>query len=46
MFSKINRFALIALILSFSVLSLDAAVVDPILQSKIGTVTSQLLPRS
>jgi len=44
MFSKINRFALVALILSFSVLSLNAAVLDPLLQSKIGSASGQLLP--
>jgi serine protease AprX len=44
MFSKINRFALVALVLSLTVLSLNAAVVDPILQAKLGSVTSDLLP--
>ena len=44
MFSKINRLALVALILSFSVLSLNAAVVDPLLKVKLGTVSGELLP--
>ncbi|MEA2337593.1 MAG: serine protease AprX [Thermoanaerobaculia bacterium] len=44
MFSKINRFALVALILSLSVLSLNAAVVDPLLQAKLGMVSGELLP--
>jgi serine protease AprX len=44
MFSKINRFALVALVLSLSVLSLEAAVVDPILQAKLGSVSGDLLP--
>jgi serine protease AprX len=44
MFRKINRFALVALVLSLSVLSLEAAVVDPILQAKLGSVSGDLLP--
>ncbi|HEX3067633.1 MAG TPA: S8 family serine peptidase [Thermoanaerobaculia bacterium] len=44
MFSKINRFALVALVLSLSALSLEAAVVDPLLQSKLGSVSGELLP--
>lgn len=44
MFSKINRFALVALVLSFSVFSLEAAVVDPLLQAKLGAVSTELLP--
>jgi len=44
MFSKINKFALVALILSLSVVSLDAAVIDPLLQTKLGTVSGDLIP--
>jgi len=44
MFRKINRLALVALILSFSVLSLNAAVVDSLLQAKLATVSGELLP--
>jgi serine protease AprX len=47
MFSKINRFALVALVLSFSVLSpyaLNAAIVDSLLQARLGTASGELLP--
>src|SRR6202008_2685888 len=44
MFSKINKFALVALILSLSVLSINAATVDPLLQTKLGTVAGDLIP--
>jgi serine protease AprX len=47
MFSKINRFALVALILALTVVSsnvLNAAVIDPLLQAKLGSVSGQLLP--
>lgn len=44
MFSKINKFALVALILSLSVLSLNAATIDPLLQTKLATVSTELIP--
>ena len=44
MFSKINRFALVALILSLSVLSTNAATIDPLLQTKLGTISGDLIP--
>ncbi|MEA2236872.1 MAG: serine protease AprX [Thermoanaerobaculia bacterium] len=44
MFSKINRFALVALVLALTVVSANAAVIDPLLQTKLGSVSGQLLP--
>jgi serine protease AprX len=44
MFSKINKFGLVALILSLNVFSLDAATIDPLLQTKLGTISSDLIP--
>src|SRR5258707_1905653 len=43
MFSKINRFVLIALIFSCSVLSLNAAVIDSLIQARLGTASGELI---
>jgi serine protease AprX len=44
MLRRINQLALAALVLSFSILSLNAAVIDPLLQAKLGSVSGDLLP--
>jgi serine protease AprX len=43
MLRKINRFALVVILLTCSALSTRAAVVDPILQAKLGSAGSELL---
>src|SRR5205823_2009618 len=41
---RIKRLALIAAVLTFGVLSLQAAVLDPLLQAKLGSTTGELIP--
>lgn len=41
---RIKRLALVAIVLTFGVLSLQAAVLDPLLQAKLGSVTGELIP--